>query len=73
MIELAQMAITEQDVNERQINSTTLKVNKNDLPEAKKFIFDFIKEFATRFNQTESDEIYQLNVQLFALTNDLKH
>lgn len=72
MIELAKTALIEQDVNERQINSTTLKVNSADIPEAKKFIFDFIKEFAARFNCDASENIYQLNVQLFELTKDIR-
>lgn len=72
MIDLAKLALSEQEINERQINSTTLKVNSSDIPEAKKFIFDFIKEFAARFNYDESENIYQLNVQFFELTKDIR-
>lgn len=72
MIELAKHALVEQEVHERQINSTTLKVKPSDLPEAKKFIFDFIKEFAARFNDSEGEDIYQMNVQFFGLTKDIR-
>ena len=71
MLELALQALVEQTVEERQINSTTLKVKNSDLPEAKKFIFDFIKEFANRFYTEATDDVYQLNVQFFELTKNL--
>ena len=71
MMELGMQALLEQNVEQRQINSTSLKINKNDLPEAKKFIFDFIKEFASRFHIDESSNIYQLNVQLFELSKEI--
>lgn len=71
MMELAMQALLEQNIDQRQINSTSLKINKTDLPEAKKFIFDFIKEFASRFHIDDSSNIYQLNVQLFELSKEI--
>ncbi len=71
MIERALESIEEQSVENRQINSLTMKVEKNKLPEAKKFIFDFLKEFNERYSSDNSDDLYQLNVQLFEHTKDV--
>lgn len=73
MMELAQEALMEQEVDQRQINSTTMRIRKDNLPEAKKFIFDFLKEFSSRFSELESEDVYQMNVQFFELTKQLKH
>lgn len=74
MLEQAAMALTEQTVDDRQNNSTTMKIDKDKLPEAKKFIFDFIKEFAGKFSTTDEnlENIYQLNVQFFELTKEVR-
>lgn len=68
MINRALEAIDEQDVDERQINSVTMKIKEKDLAEAKKFIFDFIKEFNNKFISEDSTEIHQLNIQFFKHT-----
>lgn len=68
MLERASEAIFEQEVDERQINSTTLKLRSEDVSEAKRAIFDFLKEFAARFAYEEASEVYQFNIQLFKLT-----
>ena len=73
MMELAQEALMEQEINQRQMNSSTLKIKQENVAEAKKFIFDFLKEFSSRFAENDSEEVYQLNVQLFELTKQLKH
>jgi len=71
MIQRALESIDEQKVENRQINSLTMKVEKNKLPEAKKFIFDFLKEFNERYSSNNSNDLYQLNVQLFEHTKDV--
>lgn len=68
MLERASEAIFEQEVEERQINSTTLRIKNEDLTEAKRAIFDFLKEFAARFADDDAKEVYQFNIQLFMLT-----
>jgi uncharacterized protein (TIGR02147 family) len=72
MIELAKLALIEQEVKERQINSTTLKIKTEDISDAKRYIFEFIKDFASRFNTNNSDNIHQLNVQFFELTKEIQ-
>lgn len=73
MMELGMQALVEQGVEQRQINSTSMKIKKADLPEAKKFIFDFIKEFASRYYADDSDDLYQLNVQFFELSKEVSN
>lgn len=72
MLERAQDALVEQDTHERQINSTTMRIDPEKLPEAKKMLFDFLKEFSGQFESTESSEVYQLNMQLFQLTEQMR-
>ncbi|OIQ16173.1 MAG: hypothetical protein BM556_16065 [Bacteriovorax sp. MedPE-SWde] len=71
MINRALEAIDEQDVSERQINSVTMKIKKKDIEDAKKSIFDFIKEFNNKFAVDDADDIYQLNIQMFKHTKDM--
>lgn len=73
MMELAQEALMEQEVDQRQMNSTTMRIKKENLPEAKKFIFDFLKEFSSRYSELDAEDVYQMNVQFFELTKQLKH
>lgn len=68
MLERASEAIFEQSVDQRQLNSTTLRIRPEDLGDAKRAIFDFLKEFASRFMNEEANDIYQFNIQLFQLT-----
>lgn len=72
MLERAQDALVEQGTHERQINSTTMRIDPEKLPEAKKMLFDFLKEFSGQFESTESSEVYQLNMQLFQLTEQMR-
>lgn len=72
MLQRAQDALMEQGTEERQINSTTMRIKKEKLPEAKKVLFDFLKEFSTKFQDDASDEIFQLNMQLFQLTKEVR-
>lgn len=68
MITQALKSINEQDVNERQLSGNTLKIKKENLPEAKTAIFEFLKEFNSKFGTDESSDLYQLNIQLFSHT-----
>ena len=74
MINRSLEAINEQDVNERQVTSVTMKVKNEDVLEAKKYIFDFIKDFNEKFSTTEANELFQLNMQFFKHTKEVaKH
>lgn len=72
MLQRAQDALMEQSTDERQINSTTMRIKSEDLPEAKKVLFEFLKEFSTRFQDESSEDIFQLNMQLFQLTKEVR-
>ncbi|POB14120.1 DUF4423 domain-containing protein [Halobacteriovorax sp. DA5] len=74
MINRALEAIQEQPVDERQITSVTMKVKESDVTAAKKYIFDFIKDFNEKFSTNEADNLYQLNTQFFSHTGKVvKH
>ncbi|HLE11226.1 MAG: hypothetical protein A2504_10590 [Bdellovibrionales bacterium RIFOXYD12_FULL_39_22] len=68
MITKALDSIESQSIGERDISSTTLSIQKNDLEKIKELINKFHKS-VRKFAQTkDADETYQLNVQLFKLT-----
>lgn len=71
MLERASESIFEQTIDQRQVNSTTLRIRQEDLTDAKRAIFDFLKEFASRFQSEESCDVYQFNIQLFQLTKEV--
>ena len=74
MINRALEAIDEQSVKERQVTSVTMKVKPDDVDAAKKYIFEFIKDFNEKFSTTEADDLYQLNTQFFRHTREvIKH
>ncbi|PIK15076.1 DUF4423 domain-containing protein [Halobacteriovorax sp. JY17] len=74
MINRALEAIEEQSVKERQVTSVTMKVKPEDVDAAKKYIFEFIKDFNEKFSTTEADDLYQLNMQFFRHTREvIKH
>lgn len=73
MLTQAMDAIFEQAVSERQVNSTTLKIKQEDIPEAKRTIYDFLKEFCERFGDDHKNgEVHQFNIQLFKLTQEVR-
>lgn len=61
-------ALDEQSVDERHFNSLTLKFNKQKKGEAKAAILNFVRQFNETYYQEESEDIFQLNVQLFEHT-----
>ncbi len=69
MIQLALQAIDEQSIEERMLNSLTFRVAKSDVPEIKKQILNFAKKINERYSNENSNHIYQLNSQLFELTD----
>lgn len=69
MIQRAYEAVEEQTVEQRHFNSLTLQFDMAQIPEAKKRILDFVKNFNAEFNSNKSIQVYQLNVQLFEHSN----
>lgn len=70
MIGRALESIDEQGVEERHINSLTLKFNKQRRDEAKSTILKFVKDFNDKFFDDEGLDVYQLNVQFFGHTQN---
>ena len=68
MINLSMDAIEEQKVSDRQLSCLTFRFNPEKMPEAKEFLLKMLEEFDQRFFDGNSDEVYQLNMQLFGLT-----
>jgi uncharacterized protein (TIGR02147 family) len=69
--ELASNAVIQQGVLEREFNSFSMNIRKQDLPAAKQLIRDFIKNFIKNIEakSSEGEETYQLSVQFFGATN----
>jgi uncharacterized protein (TIGR02147 family) len=72
MIDHAKESIRSVDVLERDITGMTLNVKLEDLARAKDFIKKFRRDFLKHFEAVQGDETYQLNVQLFPLTQTKK-
>jgi uncharacterized protein (TIGR02147 family) len=70
MIENAKESIRSIDVVDRNITGITFGINKKDLPDAKKMINEFQKQFAMIFEKIPSESTYQFNMQFFPLTNN---
>ncbi len=68
MISRALEAVDELPTSERHLNSLTLKFNNHHMPEAKKAILEFVKEFNDRFHDDKASDIKQLNIQFFGHT-----
>lgn len=71
MINRALESIEEQSIDERHLNSLTLKFNQETMPEAKAAILAFVKSFNEKFHSDKSNNIHQLNIQFFGHTNNL--
>jgi len=69
MMKRAAEAFDEQMVTEREFNTLTLRLNKKSLPQIKSKIRNFINEFDDDFEDLESDDVFQLNVQFFRITD----
>lgn len=70
VMDLAKSALEDQSVEEREYQSLSIAIRKDDLELAK----EMIKKFRVQFVQTlglqtrEADELYQMNLQFFRLT-----
>jgi uncharacterized protein (TIGR02147 family) len=74
LMEHAKEAIESQDVMEREFRGLALNLNTELLPEAKEVIRDFVTQFSTRFDtpKAPNEQVYQLNIQFFAVTQNSK-
>jgi uncharacterized protein (TIGR02147 family) len=68
LLTLAEAALNEQLVSDRDFTGHTLRFNPEKIKEARDFIFNFVQEFNAEFFDQSASEIYQLNVQLFSHT-----
>ena len=68
---MAAELITKNKLSEREYNGYAFTMNEDRLPEAKKFIREFVGEFFKRFEADEGqgEKLYQLNLQLFKTTH----
>lgn len=67
----AKMALEQQSYNRREFQAATLSLSTKDLPEAKKMIEDFLRNFGQRFHPSnDKDAVYNLSLQLFSLTKE---
>ncbi|MCB9024675.1 MAG: TIGR02147 family protein [Bdellovibrionaceae bacterium] len=67
----AKLALEQQSFNRREFQAATLSLSTKDLPEAKKMIEDFLRNFGQRFHQTsDKDAVYNLSLQLFSLSKE---
>ncbi len=73
MMNRAIEAVDEQEVRSRHFNSLTLKFDSKEMAKAKSDILQFVNEFNSEFEAEESNQIYQLNVQLFEHTKKEDH
>ncbi|TNF26140.1 MAG: TIGR02147 family protein [Deltaproteobacteria bacterium] len=71
MLNLASQSLIEDDLSTREFNGVTLPIPKDKLPALKEKIRQFRKEINQLASNLENpDEVYQLNIQLFPLTED---
>lgn len=68
--EMAAHAVVHQDLAQREFDSYSFNLKKDQLVKAKKAMRQFISDFLTKFEAQpgEGDETYQVNMQLFKFT-----
>ena len=71
MLENAKTVLNKQNVCQGDFNSETLAIKEADIPRAKEIIRKFKSEFTRLFETEEGDQVYQLQLQFFSLTQDL--
>jgi uncharacterized protein (TIGR02147 family) len=72
MLDRAKESLYQDELDERFIYGITMNFNRNDMPEAKKMIQEFLNEFDAHFSaeNNKADDIYQIGVQLFPHTKE---
>ncbi len=68
ILEKATESIEGQTIEERELGALIFKIEKDQIPEMKKFLQEMRREFDRRFGKSDSaDRVYCLSLQLFAL------
>jgi uncharacterized protein (TIGR02147 family) len=67
-LELAARSLEEDSVEDRDITSMTMAIDRSKLKEAKKMIRDFQDKLSAFLESGHQDEVYKINIQLFPLT-----
>lgn len=69
--QLALESIEKQDVLQREFQGHAMAIKKSKIPKAKQLMRKFVEEFIKEVEDTsdEGEEVYQLNMQFFGLTN----
>lgn len=70
MLQKATEALETQDISEREFQAMNLNFNKSDMASAKAAIRKFTKDFNKKFSRKSGDEVYQLNLQFYSLTQE---
>ncbi|MEC9283740.1 MAG: TIGR02147 family protein [Bdellovibrionota bacterium] len=68
LMKKAMLALFEQDVDQREIASTILTIDREELPAIKKLIRDFRKSLERNLKSKRKNAVYCLNTQFFDLT-----
>lgn len=69
MLENAKTAIRETLVDEREFGASSLVIQSRNLPKAKQLIREFKSNFARLMEEEDGDAVYQIQIQLFPLTD----
>ena len=72
MLENAKTSLRSIPVEEREFTAATLVLRKENLPKAKQLIREFRARFAELMEEPDGDQVYQVQVQLFPLTQVIK-
>jgi uncharacterized protein (TIGR02147 family) len=72
MLENAKLALRRVSPEAREITSTSLLIHSRNLENAKVLIRDFKKKFERLLEEDEGDQVYQLQIQFFPLTDLIK-
>lgn len=67
-LNLGMKALESISAEEREFSSLNLNIKKSDVPRIKKFLQNFQDEFCASSESGSGDEVYQLNLQFFPLT-----
>lgn len=71
MIENAKKSIRKVQLQERSVQGRTLVIKKDQIEAAKKMIQEFSNQFGVEIDSDMGDQVYQLNIQFFPLTEQL--
>lgn len=70
MIEQGFNAMTDLNIEKRQLSALTMKMPASRMKEAQEYLYKFLEDFDEKFFTDEASDIYQLNLQFFPHTNE---